>query len=215
MPFTDFTALKERISAVLPADSYSTYREKGYKISSLYFDDIYNTCYNDTVAGNPLRRKYRIRIYNDSLDTIKLEVKTKHYNRISKTSCLISVDEYKKLINGDMIGWGHSCEDPRSMFNEAICTRGLRPVVIVSYERKAFVVEDGNTRITFDQGVRCTDRTECFGSADTVYDILDNGHILEVKYDEFVPDHLLQLMEQDSMLRVSYSKYCNCRECYI
>ena len=212
MPFTDFTALQMRVSSVLPEDGFSIDGENGYRISSLYFDDIYNTCYNDSVSGNPLRRKYRIRIYNDSFDTIKLEVKTKQYNRISKESCLISVDEYQKLVNGDMIGWGCSRSDPRSMFNEAICTRGLRPVIIVTYERKAFTSGEGNTRITFDHGIRCSNRTECFGSSDIVYDILENGYVLEVKYEELIPDHVLQVLEQDPMLRVSYSKYCKCRE---
>ena len=215
MPMTDFIALKERVSAVLEKDFYSRDSENGYKISSLYFDDLYDTCYNDTVAGNPIRRKYRIRIYNDSFDTIKLEVKTKQYNRITKSSCLISYDEYQKLINGETIEWGRTMEDPRTLFNEAISTRGLRPAVIVTYNREAFVVEQGNTRITFDQELRCSDHLESFGSADTVYDILDSGYILEVKYDEYIPDYLLQILEQNSMLRVAYSKYCNCRERYI
>ncbi len=215
MPFTDFTALKERVAEVLPADEFSGGREKGYKVSSLYFDDLYNTCYNDSVAGNPVRRKYRIRIYNDSFETIKLEIKTKKYNRISKESCLISLAECRRLINGDTIGWGCSGSDPRTIFNEAICSSGLRPVLIVTYDREAFVADAGNTRVAFDYNVRCSDRVECFGSSETVYDILENSHVLEIKYDEFIPDHLLQLMEQDTMLKISYSKYCNCREKFI
>ena len=215
LPMNDFIALKERVGAVLPEDGFSSGKEGGYKISSLYFDDLNNTCYNDTVAGNPVRKKYRIRIYNDSFETIKLEVKFKKYNRISKTSCLISFDEYQSLVNGETIEWGKTREDPRTMFNEAILTRGLRPAVIVTYERSAFVAAQGNTRITFDSGVRCCNQFECFGQPDAVYDILDAGRILEVKYDEFIPDHILQLLEQDSMQRTAFSKYCLCRERYI
>lgn len=215
LPMNDFVALKERVGAVLPGDEFSSGKEGCYKISSLYFDDLNNNCYNDTVAGNPVRKKYRIRIYNDSFETIKLEVKFKKYNRISKTSCLISFDEYQSLVNGETIEWGKTREDPRIRFNEAILTRGLRPAVIVTYERSAFVAEQGNTRITFDSGVRCCNQFECFGQPDAVYDILDAGRILEVKYDEFIPDHILQLLEQDSMQRVAFSKYCLCRERYI
>lgn len=211
---TDFVALRERVNAVLEKDQFSGECGSGYKISSLYFDDLTDTCYYDTLNGNPVRRKYRIRIYNDSFETIKLEVKSKHYSRISKASCPITIEEYQKLINGETIEWGKTREDPRSVFNEAILTLGLRPVVIVTYEREAFVAE-GNTRITFDTNVRCCDQIECFGQAGTSYDILDNGHILEVKYDEFIPDHLLQLLEHDSMQRIAYSKYGLCRERYI
>ena len=72
LPMNDFVVLKERVGAVMPVDGFSSGKEGGYKISSLYFDDLNNTCYNDTVAGNPVREKYRIRIYNDSFETIKL-----------------------------------------------------------------------------------------------------------------------------------------------
>ena len=56
LPMNDFIALKERVGAVMPVDGFSSGKEGGYKISSLYFDDLNNTCYNDTVAGNPVRK---------------------------------------------------------------------------------------------------------------------------------------------------------------
>ena len=159
------------------------------------------------------RNKYRIRIYNDSLDVIKLEVKSKRDNRILKRSRTISIAEMKSLINGECIEDSASEEDPATLFNLAIKTRGLRPRVIVAYERKAYVYEPGNVRITFDRNVRASGRVEEFGQKNIVYDFLQEyDKVLEVKYDEFIPDFLLQLLELGNMQQSAYSKYQLCRE---
>ena len=214
MPYSEFYELKERIGAVLSTDYFS--KHGGYKISSLYFDDLFDSNYTDTVSGNPYRKKYRVRIYNDSLETIKLEVKTKYYSRISKESCTISVDELHRLMNGDLIEWGATRNDPRTAFNEEICSNGLRPKVIVTYDRTAYVYEQGNTRITFDSGVRASNLIDHFGNQDLIHDsLVDSNYVLEVKYDEFIPDYLLQVLEQYSTWKTSFSKYGSCREAYL
>ena len=68
--------LQRRIGAVLRPDANESNPE-GYSIISLYFDDLEDSCLQDTLDGNERRNKYRIRIYNNSLDMIKLEVKEK------------------------------------------------------------------------------------------------------------------------------------------
>ena len=82
LPPGDYLEMDRRLNAILPPDLNGS--PEGYRISSLYFDDLYDTNYYDTVSGNPIRRKFRIRIYNDSFDSIKLEVKTKQYSRSQK-----------------------------------------------------------------------------------------------------------------------------------
>lgn len=214
IPENDYYELHERLAAVLPSDQNGS--GSGYSISSLYFDDLNDTDYFDTVSGNPYRRKHRIRIYNDSFDTIKLEVKRKNYNRIDKVSCSISREELADLMAGRMIAWGKDRESPRTIFNEEIAEHVLRPKVIVTYEREAFVYGPGNTRITFDRNVRASDDIDLFGTKNIVYDYPDiTDYVLEVKYDEFIPDFVLQVLEIDSMQQTSYSKYGNCREIYM
>ena len=160
------------------------------------------------------RSKYRIRIYNDSLDVIKLEVKTKRDNRIFKRSKTITRAQMESLMRGECIEDGASAEDPATLFNLAIRTQGLRPKVIVAYERKAYVFEPGNVRITFDRNVRASGRVEDFGRKNKSYDFLQEyDKVLEVKYDEFIPDFLLQLLETGRMRQSAYSKYQLCREC--
>ena len=57
-----------------------------YSISSLYFDDIYHTAYQEKLDGVEIRKKYRIRIYNCSDSVISLECKYKNGQYIHKES---------------------------------------------------------------------------------------------------------------------------------
>ena len=70
----------------------------------------------------------------------------------------------------------------------------------------------GNVRITFDRNVRASGRTEDFGKSNISYDFLrEYDKVLEVKYDEFIPDFLVQLLELGNMQQTAYSKYQLCR----
>ena len=164
----ELVTLQSRMEAALRPDVNEGGPE-GYSITSLYFDDFRDSCLQDTEDGVNRRNKYRIRIYNDALDVIKLEVKTKQDNRILKRSRSISIAEMKSLIRGECIEDSHSEKDPATLFNLAIQTRGLRPRVIVAYERKAYVYGPGNVRITFDRNIRASGRVEAFGQKNISY----------------------------------------------
>lgn len=206
--------LQSRLSCVLQPDSNENNME-GYSISSLYFDDLEDSCLSDTVDGNRIRSKYRIRIYNQSLDVIKLEVKEKLDNRVCKKSKNITQTELQKLLHGECISSSQSMEDPAMLFNLAIKTAGLRPRVVVTYERKAFIFGPGNVRITLDRNIRSSSDVESFGKREIAYDFLhEMDRVLEVKYDEFMPGFLLQILELGNMQQIAYSKYQLCRERY-
>lgn len=210
----ELTMLQNRIGAALQPDINESGPD-GYSIISLYFDDLADSCYQDTLDGHEVRDKYRIRIYNNSLDEIRLEVKQKMDSRIRKRSKSISKEQMYHLMDGQCIEDTASADDPATLFNLAIRTRGLRPKVIVAYERKAYVFEPGNTRITFDRNIRACSRTDYFGQSAVSYDFLrENDSVMEVKYDEFIPDFVLQLLELGNLQQSAYSKYQLCREIY-
>lgn len=205
--------LQSRLKAILKEDD-NQFNEQGYTISSVYFDDFYDSHLQDTVDGNRYRAKYRIRIYNNSLDLIKLEVKYKKYNRVLKKSKTITREQMDSLFSGKVIeqrDW--SLEDPISLFNIAIRERGLRPKVIVEYDRKAFVFNPGNVRITLDRNLRRSTNITGFGTKELIFEsVKDSPHVLEVKYDEFLPSFIAQLIELGNMKQTSFSKYKLCRE---
>ncbi|MDE5933486.1 MAG: polyphosphate polymerase domain-containing protein [Lachnospiraceae bacterium] len=206
--------LQKRLESVLQSDSNEGNTD-GYSVSSLYFDDFRESCLVDTVEGSRIRRKYRIRIYNHSLNTIKLEVKEKRDNRVRKKSRNITEEELQKLMSGKCIKSLPSMDDPAALFNLAMQEEMLRPKLIVTYERKAFVFAPGNVRITLDRNIRSSDQVDFFGKKELSYDFLrGQDEVLEMKYDEFMPEFILQLLELGNMQQVPYSKYRLCRERY-
>ena len=211
--------LQARVGSVLKADR-NQYADLGYCVTSVYFDDYNNTSYMDTINGIAIRRKYRIRIYNGSLKTIKLEIKDKKYNRVSKKSQLITEEELRLLLLGRTINCNkYDADNPIAMFNLAIIKRGIRPKVVVEYDRKAYIYQPGNVRITFDRNIRMSNQISCFGTNQISYNYLDEPNdILEVKYDDFLPRFIAQILESGNMIQTSYSKYMlsrerNIREC--
>ena len=205
----EFYELQRRLDAVLRVDGNGDGGE-GYCVDSLYFDDFADTCLADVSEGNDNRLKYRIRIYNHVPDIIKLEVKEKRNSKILKRGRCITVKELEKLVNGECIEDLATTDDPAFLFNMAIRTQGLRPKVIVAY-----IYPPGNVRITFDRNIRASRETEAFGIQGISYDFLEGqDYILEIKYDEFLPQFIPQLMETGCLRQVSYSKYRICRERY-
>lgn len=107
----DMYQLQQRLNTVLTADNNENSSE-GYRVVSLYFDDLTDSCLRAATEGCDSRRKYRIRIYNDSLTNIKLEVKEKLGSRIYKTSRRITPEEMHQLMCGQCISSSLDREDP-------------------------------------------------------------------------------------------------------
>ena len=180
-----------------------------YRISSLYFDDPADSHWAESEDGVSYRKKYRIRIYNNTADVIKLEVKYKAYNRILKKSRTISREDAEKLIAGECIeDREESMDNPVTLFNLAMKERLLRPAAIIDYRRDAYIFPAGNVRITFDREIRAGGNAGSFLTGKAACTPLkETDRILEVKYDEMLPGFIGRLLELGNMNQVSYSKY--------
>ena len=70
-------------------------------------------------------------------------------------------------------------------------TRLMRPVVIVEYQRTAYTYPAGNVRITLDEHIGASSRISGSWTRRFHDPLLPaDQHVLEVKYDEFLPDAL-------------------------
>lgn len=186
-----------------------------YHIRSLYFDTVYNTALYDKIDGNPNRDKYRIRIYNFSDKTIKLECKTKVGSLISKRSQSIPRLLCEQLIAGDPAG----LETTRSgllndMYREMTINL-LRPVVLVDYVREAYLHPAEEVRITFDKQLRTGLRSiDLFNAkVPTVPPFDEKWMIMEVKFNQFLPSYIRDILNTycAGALQSAISKYTWCR----
>ena len=89
----------------------------------------------------------------------------------------------------------------------------LAPKTIVSYEREAFFHECGNVRITLDRNLaHGTGVYRFFECADFACTSCGCGEtVLEIKYDEFLPEFIAMAVQLGNRQAVSCSKYALCR----
>ena len=88
----------------------------------------------------------------------------------------------------------------------------LKPKIIVDYVREAFVYEPGNVRITFDMDVRTgIYSNNIFNPSLPVAPTNTNLIILEVKYDEFLPEIINNVIQTNSREVTTISKYASSR----
>ena len=92
-------------------------------------------------------------------------------------------------------------------------TRRLHPVVIVEYDRIPYVYKNGNVRITLDTNICASSAVSTFLD-ETIprRPVLPLGQqLLEVKYDEYLPDFLYRSLQLPSLQQTAFSKYYICR----
>ena len=180
-----------------------------YDIRSLYFDDAWDRCMDEIEAGVDQREKYRIRIYDPRSDVIHLEIKEKNSGLTKKRSCDLSREECYAIMDGSLPLKLDGRVPLNSLQMQMRCTK-MEPKVIIAYERTAFVHPSGNVRITFDRNIMAS-RCCCDFLEDRVFGmtpVLPAGmHVLEVKYDEFLPDTIAQQLEIGKLRKTAFSKY--------
>ena len=185
-----------------------------YNIRSVYFDDLFDSCMRENENGVDSRKKYRIRIYNKSSDVIKLEKKMKIRGMTRKEGVSIDKDTCLRYINKQQLGVLQGNTELEKELYVQIQTKGMQPVTIVEYERTAFVEKNGNVRITFDRNISGCDKVDSFFEDNIpLVPLLPQGlHILEVKYDEYFPDYIKEVLEIGSLQRTAFSKYYYARD---
>ena len=209
----DAPGLMDRLGKVLRIDPNAGVHDE-YTVRSLYFDDFNDSAYNDKMDGVAQRDKYRIRIYKLSDREIFLERKRKQGDLIRKDSAAITRRLAEQLIGGDPTGL-HRADNPllKDMFVQ-MRLRGMRPRVVVDYERVAYLHPVERVRVTFDKKVRSglTGR-DLFDPGLAMLPVLMPGRmVLEVKYDRYLPDFIAALLSSVSAERSAISKYTLCRQ---
>ena len=183
-----------------------------YSIRSLYFDDLFDTALREKIDGVNIREKFRIRYYGDDLSFIRLEKKSKINGLCNKIQAQITADETQRILSGDT-EWMRS--DERVLVRELYLKmkdKGLRPKTIVDYTRDAFVFPAGNVRVTMDYNIRTGMQSVDFLNPASITVPAGNSPIiLEVKWDEYLPDVIRDAVQLEGRHTAAFSKYAACR----
>ena len=213
--YPQYLTLRSNLTHLLHQDPNAARNGGEYAIRSLYFDTEFDTAYYDKINGVKDRDKYRMRIYNYSDRDIFMECKTKVGAFISKRSVKIPRSLADQLTAGDPTGLEFTTSGLlRDVYREMRLNL-LRPVVIVDYDREAYIHPVEDVRITFDKNVRTgLNSIDIFNDRVPTLPVMDNGEmILEVKYNRVLPPYLADVISFScpEAVQTAISKYTLCR----
>ncbi len=206
--------MKTRLLQTMDMDEHARVRGGSYQIRSLYFDDAIDSAVREKMEGVEERKKYRIRIYNYSDSEIFLECKQKSGPYIKKYAAQIERELCDEIC---AVKWQnllyHDAPIARELYYQMSC-RLLRPSVIVDYVRTPFVAQYQDVRVTFDDDLRTGVFTkDLFDPYIPTVPALDSYDlILEVKFNEYLPEYYHRLVQTDYTMRSAASKYVICRK---
>ena len=207
----DAELLKLRLPRIMERDPHAG--EAGrYTIRSLYFDDVNAAAYYEKMDGIDSRTKYRIRFYNYDSSVIKLEKKEKLGNLTRKTAQTITKNDARALEYALSTGCPDTPDGLTEELRLACNSRGLRPRVLVDYDRTPFLCKAGNTRITLDENLRTRPYiAHLFASPRAMTPVLAADQvILEVKFDDFLPGYLADALADIPKAPMAISKFAMC-----
>lgn len=207
---SDYRILKMRLPAIMKPDPHAV--DNKYTIRSLYFDTPEDKVLREKIDGVNFREKFRIRYYNNDTSFIALEKKSKLNGLCNKEWCLIGEEEARKIVEGDILWMLHSDRKLCRELYTKMQSQRLRPKTIVDYTREPFVYAPGNVRVTIDYNIRTGDFRTDFLNPDTLtLPVEEKAYILEVKWDEFLPDIIRDAVMLPSRNATAFSKYATCR----
>jgi hypothetical protein len=217
--------IRALIKPFVELDPHGLGREgRGYTVRSIYLDTPTLRCYHEKKAGIRVRRKLRVRGYNEFRpgDWVFLEIKRKIQNRVVKNRAPLRFEMLGSVFeSGDVDRhvvtnrhYPRSRDDGRRFFFH-VYRYGMIPTFSTVYEREAFFGRfDPGLRITLDRDLR----GRAYPALTDLYDdrylrtVRPEYSIMEVKFDRSFPGWLRPVLGRFDLRTEALSKYCMCAE---
>jgi len=210
--------LEQAILPYVEPDPHCAASDGAYTVRSIYFDTSDLRFYHEKVDGLRVRKKLRIRTYGqpDASPECFLEIKRKLDQTVLKERAQLPLADVESALNGrdpaeTMAGRPFPDRRALERFRFNVNALGLRPSVLVTYERRAFVARFGSSvRVNFDGHLRSV----LGPGLDAIYQEaglrpFETGWICELKFDERPPKWLMRTVSEFQLRRDPYSKYCH------
>lgn len=177
-------------------------------IQSLYFDTDNWLLIRRSIEKPVYKEKLRARSYNLAAPNkqIFLELKKKYDKIVYKRRISLKEKDLISFLNSDYKETDNQIEKEIKYFNKFY--GGLKPSMMLLYDRTAYVQDDSDLRITFDKNVRYRiDKLDLCSSLDGECLFDDSTIIMEIKASRPYPKWLISILNQNKIYKTSFSKY--------
>ena len=206
--YGDLLILRQRLQTIVQPDAHA--RNGSYHIRSLYFDTPSDTALREKLDGVSRREKFRIRYYDLDTSVIHLEKKSKWAGLGNKQSADLTKSQVQDLLDGKT-DWMKEAHPLVRELHAKMQTQLLAPRTIVDYVREPYIFAPGNVRVTLDYDIRTGSNCRDFLNPDCLTLPTEQTILMEVKWDEFLPDIIRDAIALDGRRAAAFSKYAQCR----
>ena len=210
-----YLRIERLLSQVLQPDENSI--DGSYMVRSQYYDSLMDGDLHDNLDGVMEKRKIRVRMYSVDAETAKLEYKCKSGADGIKYSITLTRDEVLMMEQGR---YDFLLDREETLAHELyvkLVQGAYSPKTIIEYDRTAYVYPVSDLRITFDRNLRGTiNPYGILDEAPMYYPLLssDKG-VFEIKYNDFFPAELKELLVSLKDTPEAFSKYSTSRLSYL
>jgi len=219
----DFKKIKSEMLPYLILDSNADKKtKKEYTVRSVYFDTLQWRYYFEKIEGIKIRKKVRIRAYDDYSENklVFLEIKRKNENYVSKNRATLFLDNLEKLFTTRNVeeyiisrGENGEAKEDAKKFLFYLNSEKLKPTILITYDREPYSYKfDKSLRITFDKNLRFLTSVNHYNLFEEgkLQPALKNKVIIEVKFSHPYPHWLSNIFTRYSLQRKAISKYTIC-----
>ncbi|MBQ7613898.1 MAG: polyphosphate polymerase domain-containing protein [Butyrivibrio sp.] len=198
--------IRQRLRAIADPDPHAI--DGKYLIRSLYFDTPGDKALYEKQDGVSRRQKFRIRYYNGDKSVIHLEKKCKVGGLGVKVSANLTESQAQSIADGDIDWMKDSDVELLKELYYHMAAESLSPRSIVDYTREPFIYRPGNVRVTLDYNIRTGLSNTDFLDTECIMIPAAMGIcIMEVKWDEFLPEIIRDVVQLPHCQTGSFSKY--------
>jgi hypothetical protein len=215
--------LRAMITPFVDVDRYAERSgPRGYTVRSIYLDTFALGSYYGKIAGLKMRKKIRIRGYNEhnGNDVVFLEIKRKYGMALAKSRAPVLYEHVEDmLISGDIDRYVLASEDfPNALkdtkrFLFYVYGASLHPTVLIVYEREAYYSKFNHSlRITLDKNMRSSiyPSIDALFSEDKILYSIPKHSVFEIKFCGGLPLWLRSIIGALGLKRRALSKYALC-----
>ena len=204
--YSEFQKLKVLLNSTLRKDENSKF-SGDYTIKTIYFDNYHREVERDKKNDINSVYKYRIRMYNNDDTNVFLERKTNENGYIKKIKEKIDKEEVSNLLCGKFKDLLKEDECLKTELYIKMRLKSLRPTLLIEYTRNAWVDKLSNVRVTIDKEMKST--TDCRKFFGSVKSLPKEKYVLEVKWDKYLPDYVLNIIQLAQGKKMTKSKFMN------
>tara|TARA_Y100000590_G_C15677132_1_gene998472 strand:+ start:1112 stop:1852 length:741 start_codon:yes stop_codon:yes gene_type:complete len=208
--------IKKHVEKFMILDEFANFfPNKSYFVRSIYFDDEFNSNFDEKVDGFRIRKKFRLRYYDKDLikSPIYLETKGRNLERTYKRRVKLDLQDFDLILKEKSLNDLLKKYPKNPIIQEFVFEyykKSLKPKVLVDYNREPFVNKHGlYFRLTFDQNLKCKNLNKNLKNIVINQDIMCKAGytILEVKFDRSIPLWFHRIIQSYNLTRQSISKF--------